>query len=86
MPALLALFPLVRGTPVLLHRDALARTDRFAFGSSASVPSMGLVVVIAEIGLRSGQMPADVAQAPVGSAPLASLLFPVLSGLLTKEL
>lgn len=82
MPACMALFLLVRGAPVLLYRNDLAKPERLPFALSASAPSLGLIVVITQIGLRTKSMNADVAQALVGAALLSLLVFPTVASVL----
>jgi Kef-type K+ transport system membrane component KefB len=78
VPLVLVLFLLVRGAPTLLYGAALAPRQRLPFALFASVPSLGLVIVVTEIGTRSLLMNADVAHALVGSALLATLVLPTL--------
>ncbi len=85
LPAFLALFLLVRGAPVLLYRGDLASAARAPFALSASVPSLSIIVVITEIGLRAGTMSVDIASALVGAALLAVLLFPTGAGVLLSR-
>jgi Kef-type K+ transport system membrane component KefB len=84
-PAFLLLFLLVRGAPVLLYRAALPRAERPSFGLCSSVASLGLVVVITEIGLRSKSMSPDIAQALIAASLLSLLLFPALSAALLPK-
>ena len=80
VPVFLLLFLVVRGTPVwLLYRNAIARPQRLPFALSSAVPSLSVIVVITEIGLRAGTMSHDVAAAMVGAALLAVLLFPTVA-------
>jgi Kef-type K+ transport system membrane component KefB len=77
LPSFLALMLLVRGLPVLLYRHQLPREQRLPFALSSSVSSLGLVVVLTEIGRRTQTMSADIAQALVGAALLSTLIFPI---------
>ena len=76
IPTLLVLFLVVRGTPVLLYRHDIPKRERLPFGLFASVASLGLVVVITQIGLRAQNMNAAIAQALMGAALLSSLVYP----------
>ena len=81
VPALLVLL-LVRGLPVLLYRRDLSRPERLPFALCSSVASLGLVVVITQIGLHAKRMNGDVAQALVAAALLSLLLYPTLAGVM----
>ena len=85
-PLLLTLFLLCRGVPVLLYRDVVEPAKRLPFALMASVPSIGLIVVISHVGLHTGHMTHDIAQALIAAALLASLLFPTLAGLLLSRI
>ncbi len=83
VPVFLLLFLAVRGAPVLLlYRNALARSERLPFALSSAVPSLSVIVVITEIGLKAGTIASAVAAAIVGAALLAVLLFPTFAGTL----
>ena len=85
VPAFLALFLLVRGAPILLYGKDLTRAERLPFGLSAAVPSLSIIVVITEIGIKTRTMNPDIAAALVGAALLASLLFPTVVGALLSR-
>ena len=85
VPTFLLLFLLVRGSPVLLYRRELSRTERLPFALFTAVASLSLVVVITEIGVRGGRMSPDIAAALVGAAVLAVLLFPTVAGVLLSN-
>jgi Kef-type K+ transport system membrane component KefB len=82
LPAFLVLFLLVRGVPVMLYRQDLARQERLPFALSSAVTSLGLVVVITHVGLQSGHMNPDIARALVGAALLSLLVYPTLARVL----
>ena len=82
VPALLVLLLLVRGLPVLLYRRDLSGPERLPFALCSSVASLGLVVVITQIGLHAKRMNGDVAQALVAAALLSLLLYPTLAGVM----
>lgn len=69
---------LVRGIPLVLYKNELAVEERvpFAFYSATGLP---LIVIISEIGVSSGLMPADRAAILVSAGMLSVLLFPVLA-------
>jgi len=85
VPTFLLLFLLVRGSPVLLYRRDLPRTERLPFALFTSVASLSLVVVITEIGVHGGRMSPDIAAALVGAAVLSVLLFPAVAGVLLSN-
>ena len=85
VPAFLLLFLVVRGVPVFLYRNDIPNPERLAFALSASVASLGLVVVITQIGLRAKNMNPDIAQALVVAALLSLLLYPTLAGILLSR-
>lgn len=85
LPAFLALFLLVRGLPVFLYRRDLAKPELLPFALSTAVTSLGLVVVIAHVGLQTKHMNPDIAQALVGAALLSLLVFPTLSRVLLSR-
>ncbi len=85
IPTLLVLFLVVRGAPVLLYRNDIPKPEQLPLGLFASVASLGLVVVITEIGLRAKDMNRDVAQALVGAALLSLLVYPTLARVLLSK-
>jgi Kef-type K+ transport system membrane component KefB len=85
VPAFVMLFLLVRGIPVFLYRKDLTRGQRLPFALSSAVPSLSIIVIITEIGVRAKTMNPDVAAALVGAALLSVLLFPTLTGVLLQR-
>jgi Kef-type K+ transport system membrane component KefB len=85
VPTFVLLFLLVRGVPMLLYRKDLARAQRLPFALSSAVPSLSIIVVITEIGMRAKTMNPDVAAALIGAALLSVLLFPTLTGILLQR-
>ena len=85
MPAFLVLLFAIRGASVFLYRNDIPRPERLPFALSASVASLGLVVVITQIGLRARSMNPDIAQALVGAALLSLLVYPTLAGVLLSR-
>lgn len=75
---LLGLLVLVRGVPVFLYRKVLTPDEQlpFAFYSATGLP---LIVIISEIGVSSGLMPADRAAILVSAGMISVLLFPILA-------
>ena len=84
-PAFVILFLVVRGVPVFLYRDDLAQAQRLPFALSLAVPSLSIIVVITEIGVRAGTMNPDIAAALIGAALLSVLLFPTIAGALLSR-
>ena len=82
LPSFVILLLVVRGLPVYLYRRCLARTDRMPFALCSGVASLGLVVVIAHVGVESKHMNPDIAQALIGAAMLSLLIFPTLARVL----
>jgi Kef-type K+ transport system membrane component KefB len=85
VPTFAVLFFIVRGTPALLYRDHIDKAQRLPFALSSAVPSLSIIVVITEIGLRSKLMKPDVEAAMIGAAMLAVLLFPTIAGALLSR-
>lgn len=85
VPAFLVLFLVVRGAPVVLYRDDIAKGERLPFALSSSVASLSIIVVITEIGVRASVMSSDIAAALVGAALLSVLLFPTIAGALLSR-
>jgi hypothetical protein len=52
---------------------------------SSAVPSLSIIVVITELGVRAKTMNPDVAAALIGAALLAVLLFPTIAGVLLSR-
>jgi hypothetical protein len=84
--AFAVLFLLVRGAPVFLYRDAIARAQRLPFALSSAVPLLSIIVVITEIGVRAKMMNPDVAAALIGAALLSVLLFPTIAGVILQRI
>ncbi len=85
VPTFTVLFLIVRGTPVLLYRGHIDRAQRLPFALSSAVPSLSIIVVITEIGVRAKSMNPDVAAAMIGAALLSVLLFPTIAGSLLSR-
>jgi Kef-type K+ transport system membrane component KefB len=81
------LFLAVRGLPVLLYRRDIERPLLLPFALSSAVPSLSIIVVISDIGARTGSINADIGTAMVGGALLSVMLFPTIAGtLLTRRI
>ena len=80
------LFLVVRGAPVFLYRGAIAKAQRLPFALSLAVPSLSIIVIITEIGLRTKTISHDVAAALIGAALLSVLLFPTIAGVILQRL
>jgi Kef-type K+ transport system membrane component KefB len=85
VPTFAMLFLVIRGTPVLLYRCNIATTQRLPFALSSAVPSLSIIVVITEIGIRAKSMNVDVAAALIGAALLSVLIFPTIAGVLLSR-
>ena len=85
VPAFLVLLLIVRGTPVVLYRHDIPKPERLPFGLSASVASVGLVVVMTQIGVRAQSMSPDMAQALIAAALVSMLVYPTLAGVLLSR-
>jgi Kef-type K+ transport system membrane component KefB len=83
VPAFALLFLFVRGAPVwLLYRRQTDAAQRLPFALCSAVPSLSIVVVITEIGLRTKTIHHSVVTAMIGAALLSVLLFPTIAGAL----
>jgi Kef-type K+ transport system membrane component KefB len=85
VPAFVILLLVIRGVPVVLYRHDIAKAQQLPFALSSAVPSLSIVVIITELGIRAKTMNPDVAAALVGAALLAVLLFPTLAGVLLQK-
>jgi Kef-type K+ transport system membrane component KefB len=85
VPGFALIFLLVRGLPVLLYRGQLAKGQSWPFALSSAVPSLSIIVVITEIGKRTGTMNSDVAVALVGAALLCVMVYPTVAGALLQR-
>jgi Kef-type K+ transport system membrane component KefB len=85
VPAIAVLFLVTRGIPVFLYRRGVDSAHLLPLAFSSAVPSLTIIVVIAQTGVRAKSIPPDIAAAMVGAAMLSILLFPtVVSSLLTR--
>jgi len=82
VPVFVILILLSRGVPVFLYRHDINRAQLLPFALASAVPSLSIIVVIIEIGIKTGLLQADVATALVGAALLSVLLFPTIAGAL----
>jgi Kef-type K+ transport system membrane component KefB len=85
VPAFAGMFLIIRGIPVLLYRNQLDRAQLLPFAFSSAVPSLTIIVVITQIGIRSKSMNPDLAAAMIGAAMLSVLVFPTIAGALLSR-
>jgi Kef-type K+ transport system membrane component KefB len=85
VPVFAAVFLIVRGLPTFLYRARLDRAQLLPFALSSAVPSLTIIVVITEIGVRNKSMNTNVAAAMISAAMLAVLLFPTLASALLSR-
>lgn len=85
VPTFVLLFLVVRGAPVVLYRKQLPAEQRLPFALSSAIPSLSIVVVITEIGVRAGTMNPEIAAALVGAALASALLFPTIAGVVLSR-
>jgi Kef-type K+ transport system membrane component KefB len=78
LPMFLGLFLVVRGLPSLLVCRELDLRSRIALGL-LSATQLPLVVAIADIGVRSGQLKQETAASLVGAGMASVLLFPIVA-------
>jgi len=86
VPAFAVLFLVIRGAPVFLYRAEIAKAQQLAFALSSAIPSLSIVVVVTEIGVRAKTMNPDVATALIGAALLSVLLFPTIAGVILQRI
>ena len=80
------LFLVIRGVPVFLYRNDIAKIELLPFALSLGVPSLSIIVVISEIGVRARTMNTDVAAALIGAALISVLAFPTIAGVLLSRI
>ncbi len=80
VPAIAVLFLVVRGIPALLYRGSVDAAHVLPFAFSSAVPSLTIILVIAQTGVRSKSMTPDVAAAVIAAAMLSILVFPTIAG------
>jgi Kef-type K+ transport system membrane component KefB len=79
LPAIVAMFLVVRGLPVLLvYRSALDGVSRRALALFAA-SALPLVVVIANIGVQTGRLEENFAAALVGAAMVSVAVLPLIA-------
>jgi Kef-type K+ transport system membrane component KefB len=82
VPTFVILILIIRGAPVFLYGRDLRRTQYLPFALASAVPSVSIIVVVTEIGIKAGALRTDIAAALVGAALLSILLFPTIAGVL----
>jgi Kef-type K+ transport system membrane component KefB len=85
VPTFVLLFLVVRGVPAVLYRKDLATGQRLPFALASAIPSLAIIVVITNIGLKTRTMNAEIAAALVGAALVSALLFPTIAGILLSR-
>jgi Kef-type K+ transport system membrane component KefB len=85
VPAFAVLFFVIRGVPALLYRANMDTAQLLPFALSSAVPSLTIIVVIAQTGVKTKSMTPDVAAAMMGAAMLAVLLFPTIASSLLSR-
>ena len=80
VPAIAVLFLIIRGLPAVLYRGSVDAAHLLPLAFSSAVPSLTIIVVIAQTGVRAKSMTPDVAAAMIGAAMLSILLFPTIAG------
>jgi Kef-type K+ transport system membrane component KefB len=86
VPAFLILFLVIRGVPAFLYRNDITKTQLLPFALSLGVPSLSIIVVITEIGVRTRTMDTDIAAALIGAALISVLTFPTIAGVLLSRI
>jgi Kef-type K+ transport system membrane component KefB len=86
VPAFVTLFLVIRGVPVFLYRNDIAKAQLLPFALSLGVPSLSIIVVITEIGVRARTMNTDIAAPLIGAALVSVLTFPTLAGVLLSRM
>jgi Kef-type K+ transport system membrane component KefB len=86
IPAIAVLFLVIRGIPVLLYRGSVDTGHLLPLAFSSAVPSLTIIVVIAQTGVRTKSMTPNVAAAMIGAAMLSILLFPTIAGSLLARI
>lgn len=76
---LLGLLLVIRGVPLLLYKQELSLDDKISFAFYSATSALPLILIISEIGVSSGLMPANRAAILVSAGMLSLLLFPVLA-------
>jgi Kef-type K+ transport system membrane component KefB len=85
VPTFAVLFLVIRGIPALLYRGNVDTAQLLPFAFSSAVPSLTIIVVITQMGVRAKSMTPDVAAAMIGAAMLSMLLFPTIAGSLLSR-
>ncbi len=85
VPTFAVLFLVVRGIPALLYRGKLHTAQLLPFALSSAVPSLTIIVVITQTGVKAESLSPNIAAALVGAAMLSILLFPTIAGYLLSR-
>jgi Kef-type K+ transport system membrane component KefB len=76
---LLGLMLVIRGVPVILYKNDMAIDDKMSFIFYSATGGLAIMLIITEIGVSSGLMPADRAAILISVGMISVLLFPVLA-------
>ena len=82
VPTFVILLLVIRGAPILVVQNEITKAERFSFALCSAVPSLSILVVITEIGLRSKTMNPDIAAALVAAGLLSIMVFPTIAAAL----
>ncbi len=82
VPVVAVLFLVIRGIPALLYRGSVDTAHLLPFAFSSAVPSLTIIVVVAETGVRAKSITPDIAAVMIGAAMLSILLFPTFASYL----
>ncbi len=82
VPAIAVLFLVIRGIPVLLYRGSVDAAHLLPLAFSSAVPSLTIILVIAQTGVRAKSIPPEIAAAMIAAAMLSILVFPTVAGAL----
>jgi Kef-type K+ transport system membrane component KefB len=85
VPAFAVLFLLIRGVPALLYRGDVDAAQLLPFAFSSAVPSLTIIVVITQTGVKAKSITPDLAAAMIGASMLSILLFPTIAGSLLSR-
>lgn len=84
LPLFLLLFLGIPGHSGAALSQDLPPRERLPFAFYSPVPSLGLMIVITQIGLHARSMNPDIAQALIGAGLVSALLLPTLAALLSR--
>jgi len=85
VPAFMLLFLVIRGAPAFLYRNDITKAQFLPFALASAVPSLSIIVVITDIGVKAKTMNPDIATAMIGAALLCIMVFPTITGMLLSR-